>query len=120
MESAIFLVLANKKDLPQFVGATEVTEKLGLASLFNDRKRATYPTCAGSGEGLMEAFEWLSNELDHGKNSQRKTEGTSTSTSWWQSFFGTASSSSAALDASSSAKEVSVTPAKPSSGPVHL
>ncbi|KAL2644792.1 hypothetical protein R1flu_012379 [Riccia fluitans] len=60
LRSAALLVFANKQDLPNAMNVSEITEKMGLHSL---RQRDWYiqSSCAGSGEGLYEGLDWLSN-----------------------------------------------------------
>jgi ADP-ribosylation factor protein 1 len=67
LRDSMVLVFANKQDLPNAMNAAEVTDKLGLHEM---RNRAWYiqATCATSGDGLYEGFDWLSNELKKKKN----------------------------------------------------
>ena len=54
------LVFANKQDLPNAMGAAEVTEKLGLHAL---RQRwFLQSACAVNGDGLYEGLDWLSSQ----------------------------------------------------------
>merc|ERR1712039_1069020 len=62
MRDAVFLVLANKQDLPNSLTAAEVTEKLGLHSMRN-RQWFIQSTCATTGDGLYEGLDWLSRTL---------------------------------------------------------
>ncbi|XP_071713786.1 ADP-ribosylation factor-like [Rutidosis leptorrhynchoides] len=62
LRDAVFLVLANKKDLPNAMNAAELTDKLGLHSLCQ-RPWYIQSTCATSGEGLYEGLEWLSKNI---------------------------------------------------------
>lgn len=59
MKEALLLVFANKQDIPGSMTPTEVTEKLRLAQL---RERTWYvvPSCATTGEGLLEGLVSLS------------------------------------------------------------
>ncbi|GKC32543.1 ADP-ribosylation factor-like protein isoform X1, partial [Tanacetum coccineum] len=59
---AVFLVFANKQDLPNSMTVTEITEKLDLQS-FQQRHWHIQSTSATSGEGLYEGLEWLSNNI---------------------------------------------------------
>ncbi|XP_075900478.1 ADP-ribosylation factor 4 [Nelusetta ayraudi] len=61
LKDAIILVFANKQDLPNAMGVSELTDKLGL----NSMRRNVYAqaTCATQGTGLYEGLDWLSNEL---------------------------------------------------------
>jgi ADP-ribosylation factor protein 1 len=58
MRDAILLVFANKQDLPNAMSAAEITEKLQLNTLRN-RQWYIQSTCATSGDGLFEGFDWL-------------------------------------------------------------
>lgn len=58
MRDAILLVFCNKQDLPNAMSAAEVTEKLQLNTLRN-RQWYIQSTCATSGDGLFEGFDWL-------------------------------------------------------------
>lgn len=62
LRDALLLVFANKVDLPNAVGASQLTEKLGLNSLAG-RKWYIQTACATQGTGLYEGLDWLSNEL---------------------------------------------------------
>ncbi len=57
LKDAVVLVLANKQDMG-VMGVPELTDKLGLHTL---RGRDWYiqGTCALTGDGLTEGFEWL-------------------------------------------------------------
>uniref|UniRef100_A0A6B2LKS6 ADP-ribosylation factor 1 n=1 Tax=Arcella intermedia TaxID=1963864 RepID=A0A6B2LKS6_9EUKA len=56
------LVFANKQDLPAAKSVAEVTDRLGLNSIRN-RKWYIQASCAPSGDGLYEGFDWLQNAL---------------------------------------------------------
>jgi len=58
MREAILLVFCNKQDLPNAMSAAEVTERLQLNTLRN-RQWYIQSTCATSGDGLFEGFDWL-------------------------------------------------------------
>jgi len=62
MRDAILLVFANKQDLPNAMAAAEITDKLALNTL---RNRCWYiqSTCATSGDGIYEGFDWLSKSI---------------------------------------------------------
>ncbi|PWA78541.1 ADP-ribosylation factor [Artemisia annua] len=62
LRDAVFLVFANKQDLPNSMTVTEITEKLDLQS-FQQRRWHIQSTCATSGEGLYEGLDWLSNNI---------------------------------------------------------
>jgi len=62
LRDAILLVFANKQDLPNAMKANEVAHKLGLDNL---KQRTWYiqQTCATTGDGLLEGFDWMSQAL---------------------------------------------------------
>uniref|UniRef100_A0A671UDJ7 ADP ribosylation factor 5 n=1 Tax=Sparus aurata TaxID=8175 RepID=A0A671UDJ7_SPAAU len=62
LKEAVILVFANKQDLPNAMGVSELTDKLGLHSLRN-RTWHVQATCATQGTGLYEGLDWLSSEL---------------------------------------------------------
>ncbi|KAI3366307.1 hypothetical protein L3Q82_000428 [Scortum barcoo] len=62
LKEAVILVFANKQDLPNAMGVSELTDKLGLHSL-RSRTWHVQATCATQGTGLYEGLDWLSNEL---------------------------------------------------------
>lgn len=62
MRDAIVLVFANKQDLPNAMAAAEITDKLQLSSLRN-RQWYIQSTCATSGDGIYEGFDWLSKAI---------------------------------------------------------
>ncbi|KAK6513304.1 ADP-ribosylation factor, Arf Arf6, variant 2 [Arthrobotrys megalospora] len=62
MKESLLLVFANKQDLPGAMSPQEVTEKLQLSKL-KDRIWYVVPSCATTGEGLIEGLGWLSNNV---------------------------------------------------------
>lgn len=58
LKDAVLLVLANKQDMG-VMSVSEVVEKLGLHTL-RGRDWNIQGTCALTGDGLSEAFTWLS------------------------------------------------------------
>ena len=58
----MFLLFANKQDLPNAMAISEMTDKLGLQSLRN-RTWYVQATWATQGTSLYEGLDWLSNEL---------------------------------------------------------
>ena len=58
LKDAVLLVLANKQDMG-VMSVSEVVEKLGLHTL-KGRDWNIQGTCALTGDGLSEAFQWLS------------------------------------------------------------
>ena len=58
------VILANKQDLPGALTAKEVTEKLGnITKNRSQRQIPVFPTCAITGEGLIEPFQWLHSQV---------------------------------------------------------
>jgi ADP-ribosylation factor 1/2 len=62
LRDAVLLVLANKQDLPNAMGVSEIAEKLNLSNVKN-RKWYIQATTATTGEGLYEGLDWLSREF---------------------------------------------------------
>jgi len=62
MRDALLLIFANKQDLPNAMNAAEITEKLGLARL-RDRNWYVQPSCATSGDGLLDGLTWLNTNV---------------------------------------------------------
>ena len=62
LREAVLLVLSNKQDLPNAMDTAEVGQELGLATL-RSRTWNIQRTCATTGEGLVEGFEWLTRTL---------------------------------------------------------
>jgi len=58
MRDALLLVFANKQDLPQAMSPAEITDKLGLHRL-RDRNWFVQPSCATTGDGLLDGLSWL-------------------------------------------------------------
>jgi len=52
------LIFANKQDLPAAMAVSQVIDKLGLHSIRN-RQWYIQPSCATTGDGLYEGFDWL-------------------------------------------------------------
>ena len=63
LTDSILLIYANKIDLPESMGVSEVTEKLELNKL-RSRVWKVQQTCALTKEGLIEGLEWIYSELD--------------------------------------------------------
>ena len=61
LRDSTVLVLANKQDLPNAMGTSEMMDKLGLNALRNPWY--IQPCCAVSGTGLYEGLDWLSDVL---------------------------------------------------------
>jgi ADP-ribosylation factor protein 1 len=62
LRDAALLVFANKQDLPNALGAADLSDQLGLHAL---RHRQWYiqSCCATTGDGLYEGLDWLSETL---------------------------------------------------------
>ena len=63
LRDAVFLVMANKQDMPNAMRLSEMTDKLGLNAVTN-KKWYIQSTCATTGDGLYEGLDWLSGALD--------------------------------------------------------
>ena len=63
LRDSVLLVFANKQDLPDAMGASEMTERLGLHSLQRNRTWYIQACCATTGDGLFEGLDWLSETL---------------------------------------------------------
>ncbi|MFS7938284.1 putative small GTP-binding protein [Helianthus anomalus] len=64
LKDAVLLVFANKQDLQGAMNVAEITEKLDLHSL-GQQKWYVQSASATSGEGLYEGLDWLSNNIDN-------------------------------------------------------
>jgi signal recognition particle receptor subunit beta len=53
------LVLCNKQDLPNALSVAEIVQKLKLHDI-KGRDWVVHGTCARTGDGVFEGFEWLS------------------------------------------------------------
>lgn len=62
MKDSLLLVFANKQDLKEAMSPQEVTEALQLSKL-KDKVWYVVPSCATTGEGLLEGLAWLSNNV---------------------------------------------------------
>merc|ERR1712183_930480 len=58
LRDAALLVFANKQDLPNALGASQLSERLGLNSMRN-RHWYIQASCATTGDGLFEGLDWL-------------------------------------------------------------
>jgi small GTP-binding protein len=63
LRDAILLVYANKQDLPNAVKPQELGNRLRLNSITN-RAWQVQGTCATTGDGLSEGFDWLGNQIN--------------------------------------------------------
>ncbi|KAB5554337.1 ADP-ribosylation factor 6 [Coniochaeta sp. 2T2.1] len=62
MKDSLLLVFANKQDIDTAMKPQEVTEALQLSKL-KDKVWYVVPSCATTGEGLLEGLAWLSNNV---------------------------------------------------------
>ncbi|KAK7404092.1 ADP-ribosylation factor, Arf Arf6 [Neonectria magnoliae] len=62
MKDSLLLVFANKQDIKEAMSPQEVTEALQLSKL-KDKVWYVVPSCATTGEGLLEGLAWLSNNV---------------------------------------------------------
>jgi hypothetical protein len=62
LRHTILLIYANKQDLPNALGAEEITQRLGLNEL-RHRQWTVQPCSATTGEGLYEGLDWLTSAL---------------------------------------------------------
>lgn len=63
LRDSILVVLANKKDLEKAMSADEVSQAIGFEEIRGGRAKKVFSTCALTGEGLYEAFEWMANVI---------------------------------------------------------
>lgn len=70
LNDAVFLIFANKQDLPGCMTVIELYETLGLFKFEAKYKRNFHvqPCSAVQGDGLQEGFEWLSQQLMKSSN----------------------------------------------------
>ncbi|KAJ3045832.1 ADP-ribosylation factor, Arf Arf6 [Rhizophlyctis rosea] len=66
MQDCAILVFANKQDLPRALSPLQVTEALQLPRL-QGRLWYVHPSCATTGEGLLDGLQWLSQNCAGGK-----------------------------------------------------
>mmetsp|Transcript_23304 Transcript_23304/g.65048 ORF Transcript_23304/g.65048 Transcript_23304/m.65048 type:complete len:203 (-) Transcript_23304:179-787(-) len=62
LRQATVLVYANKQDLPHALTAEDLRERLHHVALGN-RQWTVQPTCAVTGEGVLEGLDWLASRL---------------------------------------------------------
>ncbi len=61
------VVFANKQDLSNAMSTSDVAAIMGLEKLLSGREWKIFATCCNSGEGLNEAFEWLTPSIKNSK-----------------------------------------------------
>lgn len=66
LTGAIILVLANKQDLPNALPANEIGNGLDLARISSHSWHVA-ATCATTGDGLDESFDWLADRIKEKK-----------------------------------------------------
>ncbi|KZV64411.1 Arf-domain-containing protein [Peniophora sp. CONT] len=62
IERCPLLVFANKQDLPNALSSAEMVDKLGMHEVKN--RWHVQPSCATTGEGLLEGLHWLSQNVE--------------------------------------------------------
>ena len=62
LAEAVFLVYANKQDLPRAMGVAEISEALGLSAL-RAKRWFIQPCCALEGSGIYEGLQWLHEQV---------------------------------------------------------
>ncbi|CAG9313429.1 unnamed protein product [Blepharisma stoltei] len=62
LENVSFLILSNKNDLPNAMSNSELIDKLDLY-MIRGKNWYIQNSCALTGEGLCEGFNWLSDEI---------------------------------------------------------
>eukprot|EP01084_Bolivina_argentea_P125859 222938_1 len=63
LRNSALLIMANKQDLKNALAINEITERLNLNRFNGKRDWYIQATCATTGDGVTEAFDWLSNTL---------------------------------------------------------
>ncbi|CAH1257922.1 uncharacterized protein [Branchiostoma lanceolatum] len=63
LRDCLFLILANKQDLPNALPPDVIREKLELDTVLRDRQWHLQPTSAREGHGLYEGLDWLTAKL---------------------------------------------------------
>uniref|UniRef100_UPI00358FF23F ADP-ribosylation factor 1-like 2 isoform X1 n=2 Tax=Myxine glutinosa TaxID=7769 RepID=UPI00358FF23F len=66
LRDAVLLVFANKQDLPNAMSVNDITDKMGMHTM-RSRQWYVQSTCATTGAGLHEGFDWLSAQLKQHK-----------------------------------------------------
>ncbi|XP_071089777.1 uncharacterized protein [Haliotis cracherodii] len=68
-KNAVFLVLANKQDLPGAMTVPEVAKAMKFKQILKTHRATIMGSCAVTGEGLNEAMNWLSREIETSRKS---------------------------------------------------
>mmetsp|Transcript_14454 Transcript_14454/g.23988 ORF Transcript_14454/g.23988 Transcript_14454/m.23988 type:complete len:192 (+) Transcript_14454:173-748(+) len=74
LSSVPLLVMANKQDLINALGADEITSELNLGDL-RERQWQILPCSARTGEGLQEGMEWLVEQINSSKDEGAEGKG---------------------------------------------
>ena len=69
LKDAVLLVLANKQDISGVLSVTEIAEMLDLTTI-KSRVWHIQGTCAMTGEGLYEGFNWLAQTISKRKETK--------------------------------------------------
>jgi len=59
LQDAVFLIFANKQDIPGALNAEQITKELNLEEMLKDRAWHVQEAQAKDATGLSEGFEWL-------------------------------------------------------------
>ncbi|KAL0234613.1 hypothetical protein PCE1_001649 [Barthelona sp. PCE] len=62
LSDCVFVVFANKTDLPDCMGASDISQRLNLYSIRNNAW-SIFETSAKTGKGLLEGFGWLAQRI---------------------------------------------------------
>eukprot|EP00761_Pharyngomonas_kirbyi_P012723 gb/GECH01012750.1/.p1 GENE.gb/GECH01012750.1/~~gb/GECH01012750.1/.p1 ORF type:complete len:187 (+),score=33.69 gb/GECH01012750.1/:1-561(+) len=68
MDANILLVYANKQDLPHALSPDEIAHQLRLKQNMPRMKWWIQPSCATSGDGIVEGLEWLRSTVKDSAN----------------------------------------------------
>jgi len=73
VSDAVFLIFANKQDLPNALSGEEVAKRIGAADQLKDRKWKVFECVATTGAGIHEGLDWLSDVLNGKEGSDAKS-----------------------------------------------
>eukprot|EP01090_Pellita_catalonica_P013926 TRINITY_DN3428_c0_g3_i2.p2 TRINITY_DN3428_c0_g3~~TRINITY_DN3428_c0_g3_i2.p2 ORF type:complete len:183 (+),score=30.11 TRINITY_DN3428_c0_g3_i2:63-611(+) len=65
LKDAVLLIFANKQDLPKALSVSQIAQELNLNAI-NDRKWYIQSSSAVKGEGLVDGFDWLAQNIPSG------------------------------------------------------
>ena len=63
LKDSAILLLANKQDIKGAISPQEITEKFEIAKKYKNNKWLVQGTCANTGQGIKEGFDFLANTL---------------------------------------------------------